>query len=805
MRTSRFLRRARAALVIAFIGTAGQAQAIACADPVTYLYVCCPKPCQINDAQGIVQNVLKEAMEVSKLTSMVSQLTAWKDQLSQFGQTLNMINSLITQLFGLKGAAFSSFSAPTLAPAGLTGNPLNIGQMAGQVANLFFKPGATQADEYKNTATRSGMVSAGYLESVASGVNGRTVLATAATEFRDLTKVVNNAASSDTGGSRDENDVNVHTDLAAMNQTRLALLKAAQNQINVANVMLSTDAYSQMGRMGVDNNANRSSWTGSLSTGDIQRLTPALTRLAQNASDLDARTDLVAEIGGSLLRNLLGGGSRDGGVIHLAQAKTDTSAALASPYGGASAGYAAAASAGFTDPGMAAATASSTAFLNYDNLMERAVQVHNAATAYVSMMGTIQLNQETIALYNLTLQAAAAQRQVLIQGLGLFYNDPQSVFSQMAIQAVGTDGMSGTDPWQWGDSVTQQLAAKGALNNITAQLKIQPSAYGSMTCQDVWRHNKWVAQFTSAPAQEMTPALQAIYANPDQISCGALINQWLSQPAAPLYSSATDTSALNLTSADLNQPAAVKQAISDAALQSFLSDSNNTALDPNFIYWIYLTKQGIWMKDYASHATDVINNTRTQIIDLQANTNDPSTTLVMQTLPGLGPVDVTSASSVQGQISTLLNTASMWRGQVDPGMFNTESVSLRDAQLKAAAGVIQSDIGYKQWASTAPAMDDVACATQQCWGVSDSTWTQPATVMGASVGAQNPSASLPVVPVTGTTVGQPAADQAMSYCATLSVNTDGKSFASCPVQGQESFIPTALSPPPFGTGIGILR
>lgn len=819
MRQTRLMRRVRVAVVLGFLGSAGPAHAIACADPITYLYVCCPKPCQINDAQGVIQNTLKDAMETMKLTSMVSQMTAWKEQLNMFGQTLNMINGLINTLFGLKHAAISGFGNPTLVPYGMSGNPLNIGQMAGQAANIFFRPGSSQSDEMRSTATRQGMISAGYLESVASGVNGRTMLDKSAEEYRDLLKVVNNAADSDTGGSRDENDVNVHTDLAAMNQTRLAMLRAAQNQISVANVWVSTESYHDMGAMGVDRASDANSWSGGLSTGEIQRITPALKRLADDASNLDARADLVAEIGGSLLRGLTG--APRPAVIQLAQAPAGTGGlAPKSAYDAGSAAFSAVADdakagRGFVDPAVTADVASREAFVNYDNLMERAVQVHNAATAYVSMMGTIRLNQETIALYDITTAAAAEQRRRVIEGLSMFYTSQDDAFNRMAVEAVGTDALGGNDPYKYGDSVSQQAAAKNALAILTKRVRTQPSAYGGMVCRNVWVgwrvHNgwdgKWVASFTRLPSA-WTPVLQAIYANPQQQTCEVLLDKWLNAPAAPIYDATTDTSGFALTSGDIDQTSAVKKTISDAALKEFLSDGSQMQPDPNFMFWINLTKRAVWMKDYAAHANDVIANTRTGITNLQANTNDPTTTEVLQVKAvqdlALGPVDLTSESSVRGQMNAYLTAADAYRKKVDPNTFTNEAVSIREAQLQAAVLVIKGDAGFQQWATTAPAMTDTSCGTQQCWGLADQTWAQPATVMGQSVGPKNPGPNLPVIAAEGLTA-QPTADRAMSYCDTLSVNTAGKSFVSCPVQGQEGFIPTVLSSPPFNTGIGIQR
>ncbi len=812
------MRRLRAALVVAFLGSAGQAHAIACADPITYLYVCCPKPCQINDAQGIVQNTIKDALETMKLTSMVSQMTAWKQQLAMFGQTLNMINSLIAQLFGLKHAAISGFGNPTLIPTGMVGNPLNIGQMAGQTAGIFFRPGASQAEEMRNTASRQGMISAGYVESVASGVNGRTMLDKSAEEYRDLVKVVNNAADTDTGGSRDENDVNVHTDLAAMNQTRLAMLRSAQNQIGVANVLVATETYRDLGEMGVDNAADRKSWGGTLSTGEIKRLTPALTRLASNAADVNARADLVAEIGTSLLKRLWATGDEDG-PVRLAQAAPGATAVVPrSPYDGASSAFGnlaaeAAQGRGLTDPAVQADTASRDAFLGYDSLMERAVQVHNAATAYVSMMGTIRLNQETIALYDITVAAAAEQRRRVIEGLSLFYANADEAFNRMAIEAVGVDALGGNDPYPYGDAVSQQAAAKGALAILSQRLRAQAGAYGAMVCQNVWRSwrvrggwdGHWVAAFTRAPAQ-WTPVLQAIYANPQQQTCETLLVQWLSAAAAGIYDATTDTAGFALTTADIDQSQAVKRTISDAALKEFLSDGTQMTPDPNFIYWINLTKRAVWMKDYAGHARDVIGNTRTAIATLQANTNDATTTEVLQVKAvqdlGLGAVDLASETSVRGQIAGYLDGAARLRRSVDPRTFDNEAVAIREAQLQAAALVIRGDAGFQQWASTAPAMADTACGTQQCWGSQDGTWSRPATVMGQNVGPKNPGPDLPVV-AASPAPGTPTADAAMSYCDTLRVNTAGRSFVPCPVQTQEGFVPTQLSPAPFATGIGI--
>ena len=820
MRQTRLMRRVRAALVLGCLGSAGPAHALACADPITYLYVCCPKPCQINDAQGVIQNTLKDAMETMKLTSMVSQMTAWKDQLSMFGQTLNMINGLINTLFGLKHAAISGFGNPTLVPYGMSGNPLNIGQMAGQAANIFFRPGSSQADEMRSTTSRQGMISAGYLESVASGVNGRTMLDKSAEEYRDLLKVVNNAAESDTGGSRDENDVNVHTDLAAMNQGRIAMLRAAQNQVSVANVWLSTESYHDMGRMGVDRNTDANSWSGGLSTGEIQRITPALKRLAEDASDVGARADLLAEIGGSLLRGLSGASPREG-VVRLAQATTPNGGLTPkSAYDTGSAAFAtmaedAKAGRGFIDPAVTADVASRDAFTAYDNLMERAVQVHNAATAYVSMMGTIRLNQETIALYDITTAAAAEQRRRVIEGLSMFYASADDAFNRMAVEAVGTDALGGNDPYKYGDSVAQQAAAKNALAILTKRVLAQPTAYGGTVCRNVWTSwrirngwdGKWVASFTRLPSA-WTPVLQAIYANPQQQTCEVLLSQWLNAPAAQIYDATTDTSGFALTSADIDQTNAVKKTISDAALKEFLSDGSQMQPDPNFMFWINLTKRAVWMKDYAAHANDVITNTRAGIANLQTNTNDPATTEVLQVKAvqdlALGPVDLTSESSVRGQMSAYLSTAESYRKKVDPKTFDNEAVSIREAQLKAAVLVMKGDSGFQQWATTAPAMADVACGTQQCWGVADQTWAQPATVMGASVGPKNPSPDLPVAQAEALAT-QPTSDRAMSYCDTLSVNTAGKSFVSCPVQAQEGFIPTVLSPAPFTTGIGIQR
>lgn len=791
--------RIRAGILAVAMMLGGPAEALPCTDPVSYLYLCCPKPCMINDGQNIVQNAIQSGLETLKLGSMVSQMTGWKDQLSMIGQTLGMINSLITQLFGAKSAAFSGFGAPTLVPQGMVGNPLNIGQMASQTANLFLRPATTQVAEAADVQKRQAMVSAGYVESVASGVNGRTMLDKSVTEYRDLVKVVNNAAGTDTGGSRDENDVNVHTDFAAMNQTRLAMLQASQNQLMVADVMLATDGYDALGHLGVDRQTDGSRWA-SLDADQIRAVTPALTRLAKDTGDLDARVDLIAGLGGGLLRNLFAPPAPRSEIL-LAQATTAGSASTG-PYGSADAAFTAAARDGFTNPQATADAADSNAFLNYDNATERAVQIHNAATAYVSMMGTIRLNQETIALQQIVASAAAEQRRRMINGLSMFWMDGEAAFNAMAIQSIGSDGLSGIDPWTYGDSVTQQAAALGALNAIGAQITRSLTAYGSPACVDVVRHTGFggtrrVAHFLRTPG-EWTTTLQTLYMNAGQETCGALALKYLASPANTIYTAATDTS--SLTSADIDQSPEVKQSVSDAALQDFIQNTGTN--DPNLTYWITLSKEVLWLQSYVDHAREVIKNTLTEIQTLQTNTNDPTTSLVMQALPGLGQVDLTQSASVNGQIKTLLDTAKTWRDQVSSGYTSTESVNLRDAQLQAALQVIQADPGFQKWASTAPASSDTACATQQCWGANDPSWTTPATVMGQSVGSKAPGAALPVV-ASDPLTSQPTGDNAMAYCGTLAVNTQNLSYVGCPVQPQESFTPSAVQSMPFNVGVGL--
>jgi hypothetical protein len=782
-------------VVALFLTGTGPAVALPCADPVTYLYLCCPKPCQVNDGQNIVQNAIQSGLEGLKLTSMVSQMTGWKDQMAMIGQTLGMINGLINQLFGAKTAAFSGFSAPTLVPQGMTGNPLNIGQMAGQAANLFLRPNATQSGEIQDTQRRQNMLSAGYVESLASGVNGRTMLDKSTTEYRDLVKVVNNAADSDTGGSRDENDVNLHTDLAAMNQTRLALLQASRNELMASNVMLATDGYDALGKIGVDRQTDASKWA-SLDAEQIRNLTPALARFAADTRNADARIDLIAGIGGGLIKSLFAPPQGSDPII-LAQAVLGSTDG--NPYASASKAFDAAAATGFTNPQAQADAASSNAFLAYDNAMERAVQVHNAATAYVSMMGTIRLNQETIALQQIAAAAVAEQRRRMINGLGMFWLDPESAFNAMAVQSVGSDGMSGIDPWTYGDSVTQQAAATGALNAIGAQIATSLTPYGAPACIDVVRstgfgYTKRVAHFLRAPT-EWTPTLQALYANADQQTCGALAFRYLSSPADPIYTNTTDTT--NLTSADIDQSPAVKQSVSQAALQDFVQGTATG--DPNLTYWITLSKQVIWLQSFVDHAKDVIRNTQTEIATLQTNTNDPTTSLVLQALPGIGPVDLTNGDAVNGQIKALLASAATQRGQVPADYLSAEARTLRDAQLQAAAAVISNDPTYQKWASTAPASDDTACATQQCWGASDATWAAMPTVMGQPVGSKAPYAALPVVQAVPLTT-QPAADGSMGYCGTLAVNTSDPSYVGCPVKPQEPFSPSAVQAAPFATG-----
>ncbi len=793
--------RLRIAALALFLMGGGPASALPCADPVTYLYLCCPKPCQINDGQNIIQNAIQSGLEGLKLGSMVSQMAGWKDQLSMIGQTLNMINSLISQLFGAKASAFSAFGAPSLVPQGMTGNPLNIGQMAGQTANLFFRPNATQQGEMADVQRRQNMLSAGYVESLASGVNGRTMLDKSVTEYRDLVKVVNNAANTDTGGSRDENDVNVHTDFAAMNQGRLAMLQSFRNQVMASNVAVATDGYDALGKLGVDRQTDSTKWA-SLDAEQIRAITPALGRLAANENDVAARVDLIAAIGGGLIQNLIG---RHGPADAVVLAQATGSGSGGNPYGAAAASaFDAAVAQGFTNPQAVTDAADSNAFLAYDNAMERAVQVHNAATAYVSMMGTIRLNQETIALQQIAAAAAAEQRRRMISGLAMFWLNPEAAFNAMAVQSVGSDGMSGMDPYAYGDSVTQQAAATGALRAIGAQIAHTLTPFGAPACIDVVRRSTFasgrrVAQFLRGPS-EWTPTLQAIYANAGQETCGALALRYLSSPADPIYSTGTDTS--NLTSADIDQSPEVKQSVSQAALQDFVQNTGTG--DPNLTYWITLSKQVIWLQSFVDHAKDVIRNTQTEITTLQTNTNDPTTSLVLQSLPGIGPVDLTSGASVNGQIKSLMDSANTQRAQVSAAYLATEARSLRDAQLQAAAAVVTNDPNYQKWASTAPASTDTACSTQQCWGSSDASWASAPTVMGQSVGSKAPYAALPVVAADGLT-SQPTADGAMAYCGTLAVNTTDPSYVGCPVKPQESFVPSAVQSAPFNTGVGIQR
>ncbi|GHE76512.1 hypothetical protein GCM10019059_39710 [Camelimonas fluminis] len=753
------------AAFLSVVATTRPAHAVPCAEPVTFLKICCPKPCPITDPKKFVENTMKQVLEDLKLASTVKEALAWKEQLDQWGKTINSVTNLINSVIGKGSSGISAISPPTLVPNGLNSNPLNISQTAGQMARLFTSPASTISAGNEAATKRSAAISEGFIEGLAVALDGRSKLSTTAEEIKKLTQVVARSQSSDSssGSGTDKDAENVRSDLASMNQVRLAMLQAFQNQTNLVTAWNSAEGYDAVKTLGPDKIVSRSAW--------------------------------------------------------------GTEANPSSPYGSLETGIQKAQDSGIgtKDAAISQRVSSSEAFSNYDNLVERAVQAHNAAVSYVAMMKTVALNQETVAHFEISREMADHQRAYVTSGLAIFYANPSDAFGKMATEAVGANGLGGIDPYQWGDSFAQQTAATAAMNSIAQNAVANPAKYGPTICADVPEtdsngHTRYVAVFRERPAAGAPQKLLEIYANQSRLACGALLAAWLSTPSDAVYDQYTPQDTAEAYGPDVNSTRTSDQTAIAAAAQDLQKENADAGVNEAFKYWINLQKRAIWYYDAACGATPAadpadpgacevynkqsnpdaraggaqgtINNLYRSIDNMADALNDPDKTAVLQSeaIKERKALDVTNYDRMRGEIDQLLAAATQARSAVDPAILSEDMYTTRDRDLQTALQAIRRDNAFQTWVNTAAPPETGGQCTTGCWGTADNSWNEPVTVNGFPVPTAQQPPALPVVQH-DIDCAHPADSV---YCGPIQ-----SAGAPWPIRPQTEFSPTILVQPPY--------
>lgn len=697
---------------------------------------------------------------------MFQQMLSWKEQLDEWGKTISAINGLINQIMGTVKGGISAFSPASNIPSGLSSNPLNISQTAGEIARLFMQPSDSVTGGHDDAKRRGSIISQGYVDGLATSLDARGKLENTAEEIKKIAQVIEKGKSS---GLTNGNDAeNVRSDFASMNQARLGMLQALQNATNLGISLNSTESYEAIGTLGPDTSAAKSSW--------------------------------------------------------------GTASAPASPYGSAEQGLAKTQASGIgqKDATYAMRTASDQAFQRYDNFVERANQIHNAAVSYVGMMKTVALNQETIAHYELSRNMASQQRAIVSSGLTLFYAAPSEAFNRMAVQAVGEDGMSGMNPYQWADSFAQQPAAQMGQNAIVATALLNPSAYGETICEDEivseggdGGGSKKVAKFKFPPAANAAKSVVGIYLNPEKLMCGELLAKWLSLPQEPVFDVYNDQAKAEAYGPDVNRTTTTDEAATKAAKEELFKDNPNAGMEQAMKYWINLQKRSLWYYDFACGTTlaadpadqgqcevydrasnpnaraggaqGVINNLYRAIDTMIATINDPEVTLVLQApeLKDRAPVDITRYENVRSEIDQLIAAAGQARAQVDAAIMAEPMYAERDASLRNVAIAMREDTGFQRWTNTATdgaTANTSECGNGPCWGLNDADWNSPVTISGYAASMPQPS---PALPVASANIDCTDPSEAV-YCQP--VQNPGTPY---PVRPQTSFQPTIMIAPPY--------
>lgn len=774
--------------IASFVAAPNTALAAPCAEPVTFLKICCPKPCPITDPKKFVENAMKQVLEDLKLASIVKEALAWKEQLDQWGKSISSITNLISSLLGQGASGLSAISPPTLIPNGLNSNPLNISQTAGQLARLFTQPSSTISESAKDQSNRANAITEGFTEALAVAFNARNALTSTAEELKKLGQVVaksqgssggllsglsslgsatgtssSSSTSSTSGSSSSKDDESVRSELAVMNQVRIAMLQALQNQTNITTAWNSAEGYEAVARLGPDRTPSRASW-----------------------------------------------GTPD---------------APASPYGSLQEGIQKSEDAAFgsKDAAIEQRSKAAQSFADYDNLVERAMQAHNAAASYVSMMETVALNQETVAHYELSREMANGQRANITNGLRIFYADPVSAFSKMATEAIGANSLGGINPYQWGDSYAQQGAGAEAMNNLVLNAISNPGKYGATTCVDVPEtdgngYTRPVAYFTAKPPTNAPTQLLTIYGNMQRQACGALLATWVSSPVAPVFDEYAQTNTTAATADDINPTRLSTDDATAKAMEELLKDNPNAGMDQAFKYWASLQKRTIWYYDLACGTTaaadprdngacelynksanpnaraggaqGTINNLYRSIDDMVDTLNDPSKTTVLNAavISDREPINVTSYQGVRSQIDSLLAQADTMRSLVDPAIMAEEHYHNRDDALKRVMADMRNDTLFKTWVSSAPSAAEQSQCTSGCWGTPDADWNETVTVNGLPVATQPPTQEKPVV-----RHQIDCSDQSEAvYCQPI----EGAG-APWPIRPQTQFTPTIMVKPPY--------
>jgi hypothetical protein len=771
------------ALFLSFWSASPAKAVTPCADPVTWLQICCPKPCPITDPKAFVEHTFKGVLEDLKLATMFKEALAWKEQLEEFGKSISAINGLINNIMGTARAGISAFQPSARVPGGLQSNPLNISQTAGAIARMFMQPAETATQSVVDAKARGAMVSDGYVDGLATSLDARAKLENSAEDIKKIAKVIEKGKSS---GLTSGNDAeNVRSDFAAMNQARLGMLQALQNAVNIGISLNSTESYNALGSLGADHAMKSSSW-GSAS-------------------------------------------------------------APSSPYGSNEQGLAKTLNSGVgnKDAAYAQRAAADQAFQAYDNLTERAVQIHNAAAAYIGMMKTVALNQETVAHYELSRNMASQQRAIIQSGLVIFYLDPAGAFDRMAVQTVGPDGMSGMNPYQWADSFAQQPAAQMGQNAVVGTALINPAAYGETVCEDEIVNEggdgggtKKVAKFKLPLAANAPKKVAEIYANPAKLLCGELLAKWLSLPQEPVFDVYNDQAKAEAYGPDVNRTTTTDEAATKAAKEELFRDNPNAGMDQAFKYWINLTKRSLWYYDFACGTTlaadpadqgqceiydrnsnpnaraggaqGVINNLYRAIDGMVATINDPELTLVLQKpeLQGRPPVEITRYEQVRGELDYLIPAGAQKRSEVDAAIMAEPMYANRDNALQAAIGAIRQDPGFTRWTNAiaveaggagngsagngaaSSTVDANGCGANPCWGLERPDWNNPVTISGFTVPMPEPS---PALPVAALQINCADPSEAL-YC--VPVESSGVPY---PIRPQTAFEPTVMVAPPYVT------
>ncbi|MPR09531.1 hypothetical protein [Microvirga tunisiensis] len=646
-----------------------------CADPASYLVICCPKPCPIGDNQSLVQHTFQQAIEELKNNSMFKELLAWKDQLQSLGQDLGLINSLITQLMGgPRAGGLSGFGIANGLPQAIHGNPLSAVDMAAQFSIFFGKPATGIIEGQRETARRQEAISSGYIEGLAAALGARSKLAQSPEEIKKLQKVVSSTRST-------------HDDLAAMNTVRVAMLQALQNRSELLSRLTATDSYNQLGTLGPDDKANRSSW--GITTAEAPRL--PMTQLADSSpGSLALAAAATAAV------------SETAPKTPYVSPQLDLDRAISRS------GF------GQRDESRKARSASVAALTAFDNLVERSIQLHNAGVSVKSMRETQRLNQETVDEYNRILNASNEFRAALAHRLILFYVDPAQAFKAMAAEAIGSNGLGGLDPYEWGDSYLQNAASITAGNTIVQNASLTPGRYGITVCFDEQvsfggggdngpAEQRLVANFSKVP-QPIPVDLLGIVENPNKLTCGALLSMALSQW---------------VPETDVN------------AVIEFMQYNVRAFSTPAFTFWINLEKKAIWLYEFALNAQDVINHTEHELRKLASLLADPEKTPVLNSLPGLKnqQVNIMNFTALSAIVTDLNRFAGQYRAKIEPKYLAEPDTEARVKKLDKAVAAIQTDVAYDQWVSTnPPPKDDPTCGID-CLGAQPPTEPEPQQVV----------------------------------------------------------------------------